>query len=259
MRGQICSLCASPGPREFGRWADFTVLQCRRCGFRFIDTEASDYPTDAQYVYDELDDLRINPKQPHLRRRARDILRFKQPPGGALDIGCGKGEMPLLLAQIGFRCPGIDMKEWLIRYLQQHYPSVTWRRAMANELEDGGERFDVITLYHVLEHVPGPVAYLKKIKRLANPGALIVIEVPNVGGLEARLKDRRWHYYKVDHVNYFRPSDLRRTAEQAGLQVLGFKGYQHFSYPQEVLWKDFVKGTLACLGFKDVISVFARV
>lgn len=255
----LCSLCDSPKPSEFGRWMDFAVLQCRRCGFRFINTEASDYPKDAQYVYDEPEDFRINPNQPHLRRRVRDILRFKQPPGRALDIGCGKGEVSLLLAQAGFECTGIDMKERLITYLQQQHPSVTWRRAMTNELDGDGERFDVITLYHVLEHVPKPVDCLKNIKRLAKPGALIVVEVPNVGGLEARLGGEKWHYYKVDHVNYFRPSDLLRMAEQAGLEVLGLRGYQHFSYPQDVIWKDLAKGVLACIGFKDVMSAFMRV
>ena len=39
-------------------------------------------------------------------------------------------------------------------------------------------------------------------------------------------------------------------------RVLGVKGYQHFSYPQDVMWKDFVKGAMALAGFKDVISVF---
>lgn len=235
------------------------MLQCQRCDFRFIDTKASNYPKDAQYIYDEPDDFSINPNQPHLRRRVRDILRFKQPPGRALDVGCGKGEVSLLLAQAGFQCTGIDMKERLVRHLQQRHPSVTWRHAMTNELESESERFDVITLYHVLEHMTDPVECLRKIRRLAQPGALIVVEVPNVGGLKAKLKGRDWDYYKVDHVNYFRVSDFRRTVEQAGLRVLSIKGYQHFSYPQEVLWKDVVKGALAGLGFKDVISVFTKV
>ena len=72
------------------------------------------------------------------------------------------------------------------------------------------------------------------------------------------MKGKHWHYYKVDHVNYFRPADLLQVAEQAGLEVLGTRGYQHFSYPQDVLWKDVVKGALASVGFRDVISVFVK-
>ena len=119
--------------------------------------------------------------------------------------------------------------------------------------------YDVIVSNHVLEHIPNPRAALATVKALANPGALVVVEVPNAGGWEARLKGRRWHYYKVDHVNYFRPPHLKRLAQQCGLEVVGLKGYQHFSYPQDVLWKDAVKGLLGWLGFQDVISVFLRV
>ena len=62
----------------------------------------------------------------------------------------------------------------------------------------------------------------------------------------------------MDHVNYFRPNDLHRLAADLDLTVLATRGYQHFSYPQRVLWKDAVKGVLAMVGFQDVVSVFLR-
>jgi len=77
-----------------------------------------------------------------------------------------------------------------------------------------------------------------------------------VAGLKARLLGKRWDYYKVDHVNYFRASDLRRLAADLDLTVLMTRGYQHFSYPQHVLWKDVIKGALGLVGFQDVVSVF---
>lgn len=87
----------------------------------------------------------------------------------------------------------------------------------------------MITLYHVLEHIPDPLGALKEIKRLGGSGALIVIEVPNAGGMKARIKGPRWDYCKVDHVNYFRPRDLRVLAYELEMEVLDIRGYQHFS------------------------------
>ena len=113
-------------------------------------------------------------------------------------------------------------------------------------------------MYHVLEHISDPREALKTAKALANPGALIVVEVPNVGGWDARWKRRNWHYYKVDHVSYFRVSDLLRLAADLDLTVLAIRGYQHFSYPQDVLWKDLIKGAMGWLGFQDVVSAFLR-
>lgn len=251
-----CPICTFTQARTYACWSAFKVLQCRSCGFRFVDTAAPEYPRNAQYAFDEPEVGTIRPGLPHIQRRVRDILRFKQPPGRALDIGCGKGEVALALNEKGFACAGIDMKPRIISYLRTHSPQVRWRCAEVSELAALSERFDVLTMYHVLEHIPNPTAALVTVKALANPGALIVIEVPHVGGWGARLTGTRWHYYKVDHVNYFRAADLRRLAAAVDLTVRGVRGYQHFSYPQDVLWKDAIKGTLGWLGFKDVISFF---
>lgn len=254
-----CPMCNVAGSSVFARWPDFSVEQCAECGFRYIDTGVAGYPADAQYTFDEFDIGSINPDLPHIQRRLRDILRFRALPGRSLDIGCGKGEVALALQSGGFEAHGIDMKERLIAYLRTAKPQVQWRCTTTQDLATVHERFDVLTLYHVLEHVSNPRAVLKSVKALANPGALIVIEVPNVNGLKARLVGRNWDYYKVDHVNYFRAQDLHRLAKELNLNLLDTRGYQHFSYPQNVWWKDSIKGVLGFLGFQDVISVFLQV
>lgn len=254
-----CPLCFSADSSVFAAWPDFSVLQCRDCGFRFVDTAALYYPQNAQFAFDEPVSGPLRPDWPHIQRRVRDVLRFTLPPGRVLDIGCGKGELALALHEKGFECSGVDMKPDAISYLRTHCPQVSWHCIATGALAALGKHFDVLTLYHVFEHVADSRATLATVKALANPGGLIVIEVPNVGGLEARLKGRRWHYYKADHVNYFRESDLRRLAAELDLTVLGVRGYQHFSYPQNIVWKDMLKGALGWLGFQDVISVFLRV
>ena len=254
-----CPICWDTRLTLFYQWPDFAVETCNGCGFRFIDTTAPTYPTDAQYRFDEPEIGPIRPERPHIQRRVRDILRFYSPPGQAVDIGCGKGEVTLALHQVGFNASGIDMKSPLMTHLQQAHPHLRWRSANTNDLAGMSERYDVLTLYHVLEHVADPRAVLASVKALANPGALIVIEVPNVAGWKARLQGRRWVYYKVDHVNYFRPRDIQRLATDLDLSLLAIRGYQHFSYPQHVLWKDLIKGALALVGFQDVSSVFLRV
>lgn len=254
-----CPLCSGAAAGVFATWPDFSVLECGACRFRYVDTTAPGYPASAQSTYDEAQIGPLRPWLPHIRRRVRDILCYAQSPATVLDIGCGKGELTLALQQQGFDCAGIDMKPGLIAQLQAQCPQVQWRCAQAVELVQSGERYDVLTLYHVLEHIPDPRRAMAAVKSLARPGALIAIEVPNAGGLEARLKGRNWHYYKVDHVSYFRVRDLLMLAADFGMDVLGVRGYQHFSYPQDVLWKDLVKGALGLIGFKDVVSVFLRV
>lgn len=254
-----CPICGGGRSGIFARWTDFEIEQCGECGFRYIDTTQPNYPADAQYRYDEPVIGPIRPGLPHIQRRVQDILMFQSPPGRSLDIGCGKGEVALALRQAGFQSTGIDMKSRIMAHLREQHAEVRWLDGTTADLVALSERFDVFTLYHVLEHVADPRTVLAFVKALANPGALIVIEVPNIAGWQARLKGRDWDYYKVDHVNYFRAKDLHRLAADLGLALLATRGYQHFSYPQGVLWKDVIKGALAAVGFQDVISVFLRV
>lgn len=255
-----CPICSTDQAHCFARYSDFQVDECGGCGFRFVDPQGAGYPQDAQYVYDEPQLGTVNPRQPHIQRRIRDILRYAgSEQRRSLDIGCGKGEVALALRERGFHSAGIDMKPHVIAQLQQRYPDVQWQCAMTTELAGLPDRYDVLTMYHVLEHIPDPRSALQTVRALASPGALIVVEVPNVGGLKARLLGRRWGYYKVDHVNYFRPQDLVALGRQLGFELAGLRGYQHFSYPQDVVWKDLLKAGLAGIGFRDVISAFFKV
>lgn len=254
-----CPLCFSTVAGTFATWPDFSILECGACGFRYVNTAMPGYPQDAQSTYDEAQIGTPRPWLPHIRRRVRDLLCYAQAPATVLDIGCGKGELTLALQQQGFECEGIDMKPALVAQLQAECPQVRWRCAVAADLVALGESYDIVTLYHVLEHMPDPRLAMSTVRKLARPGALVAIEVPNTGGLEARLKGRNWDYYKVDHVSYFRVRDLFKLASEFNMDVLGVRGYQHFSYPQDILWKDLIKGALGLIGFKDVVSVFLRV
>lgn len=253
-----CPMCGCADATVYAEWPDFKVHACDDCGFRYIDMSAPGYPADAQYVYEESELGEIRPELPHIQRRLHDVLRFKQPPGHVLEIGCGKGETALALHQAGFEVTGIDMKPRIMTQLKQAHPEIEWRCTTTDELSKLSEKYDVVIMFHVFEHVSDPRALLSKIKSLAKPGALIVIEVPNVGGWKAKIEGPRWGYYKIDHVNYFRPKDLHYLANDLGLSVLATRGYQHFSYPQDELWKDLIKGMLGGLGFKNVVSVFLR-
>ena len=112
-----CPLCRSEEAGTFAVWPDFVVRLCHTCGFRFIDTSAPEYPRNAQCAYNEPQIGAMRPDLPHIQRRVSDILRFKRPPGRALDIGCGKGELSLALHERGFKCSGIDTKPNLISLL----------------------------------------------------------------------------------------------------------------------------------------------
>jgi len=82
-------------------------------------------------------------------------------------------------------------------------------------------RFDVVTALHVVEHVPDPVRPVRRMLEWLAPGGLLIIEVPNAGGLGARLFGRAWSGLELPrHLSHFSPETLRRLVERAGGHVL---------------------------------------
>ena len=200
----------------------------------------------------------IDPERSHVKRRVRDVMRFASP-GRTLDIGCGRGEASIRLSRFGFSCVGLDMSDEVVARLQSAYPEVTWHCGRLEDLVDVLGTFDVVTMYHVLEHIPQPLKFMEVVKSIVNSGGLIVVEVPNVAGLRARRCGSSWDYFYAEHVNYFTMRHLVRMADRLGCEVLRTSGFYHFSHPQDVWWKDVIKSALARVGFKDVISIFMRV
>jgi hypothetical protein len=84
---------------------------------------------------------------------------------------------------------------------------------------------DAVTLWHVLEHVPDPRATLATLRDWTRPGGLVLIGVPNVRALQARIGGDRWFHLDVPrHRTHFSPAGLGRAAEAAGLELVAFHG-----------------------------------
>ena len=98
------------------------------------------------------------------------------------------------------------------------------------EIEFGGARYDVVRFNHVLEHTRDPFLELRRARELVTPGGILLVGVPNLAGLNSRLKswqsrfglkNKRWrHYAALHHFWFFTPATLRQLAEAAAFEVV---------------------------------------
>lgn len=127
-----------------------------------------------------------------------------------LDWGAGDGALINLLQQNGFDCWGID--------LYSNQPSD--ERLASSSIEDitiPDEFFDIITCFHVLEHLENPVESIKKAFRLMKKGGLLILEVPNISSFGFLLFQKKWQPLEIPtHLNHFNLQSLMRLFDNVG-------------------------------------------
>jgi 2-polyprenyl-3-methyl-5-hydroxy-6-metoxy-1,4-benzoquinol methylase len=140
------------------------------------------------------------------------------------DIGFGFAQALLYFSKKGMMAKGLEPSPEGVEYA-----SSMGLEVYQSGIEDfscvGDERFDVVTIFNVLEHLRNPVETLVNIKeKLLNPGGLLVIDVPNefndfqtTANVEFNLND--WWVSPPVHINYFSTSSLKNLLEACDYKV----------------------------------------
>jgi SAM-dependent methyltransferase len=260
----------STGDRAFGVPGVYTVARCRRCGFLYQRPRIRDEHLAACYPDRYPRHQESSPRTPfrgspgrlraarwalarHLgyaslrdpatsaltRLRGRLMLRrlaWDCPPwrghGRYLDVGCGSGASLGVAAALGWRAAGIEVDADAAARARRFTGAVHVGDALTAPYPPGS--FDVVSAFHVLEHVPDPIALTRRMLEWLAPGGLVLIEVPNAGGLGAALFGRAWSGLELPrHLSQFTRESLGRVVECAGGRVLWCR---HRAKPRHYLW-----------------------
>ena len=140
------------------------------------------------------------------------------PPGRLLDVGCGGGAYGASLIRLGWRVDGIEPDARAAALARRQGVRVQQTRVEQASLSE--KAYDVITLWHALEHLDSPVAALRKLRGALREDGLLMVEVPNRAGWGARVLGPFWYHWDLPrHRVHFTPESLRLALETAGFQV----------------------------------------
>lgn len=218
-----CNLCGSSDVSVLATHsrsgAPLRTVICKQCGLVWSDP----FPHDPRHFYEE--EYRVEykntyaPKPKHILRagnvaldRHRKIKHLLAGRQTILDVGTGGGEFAYLLKSLGHDLHGIEPNKGYGEYSVAQY-GLNLQLGFIQDARFDENSFDVITIWHVLEHTEDPCFVLGKLRSLLKAQGVLVVEVPNI---EAVCQAPKSTFHEA-HLFNFNRDTLRKMGEKAGL------------------------------------------
>ncbi len=161
-------------------------------------------------------------------RQTRFLTRHLPVGGRVLDIGCGRGVVASPLAAAGYAVTGIEISKDAVEGIDERVKVVIADTPAEAPLQD--EAFDLVVIWHVLEHVIDPFSTLQTARRVLKPDGKLVVAVPNYSSWQSKVFRAAWfHLDPPRHLYQFSAEGLRLLLSECGLEV---KRSHHFSLRQ---------------------------
>lgn len=220
-----CQCCGSE-MLVLGQLGAFAQMRCQSCQFEHFVAERDSIASEMyEHDVDYKDDLVLSKSHRSLIQWAhkRALLALKKAGGCSpartrvLDVGCFNGFFVKELVMRGYDAHGIDFNRDAVEFGKRCYGlGDRLRRQSLQELGLSGEKFDVVTMFEVIEHLPSPEDMLGEVLRVLKPGGLLVVSTPN-----SKMCWRPPLDFPPHHLSRFTPLALELLLRRSGLSFLG--------------------------------------
>lgn len=141
-----------------------------------------------------------------------------------VEVGCGCGGILSIFADCGARCSGCDFVQNYINYGLSRDGRLNLKCGNIDCF--GGQKFDLVILSDLVEHLKDPVSLFLALRKLIVPGGFVYINVPGVFGIKgSRFGGSLRQYTKVDHIWCFTLDSLKRMVESCGYHLVTGEDY----------------------------------
>jgi len=231
-----CTWCESENTQiylslkdEFLTKEDFQIYQCQDCGLLFTEPRPAKDKIGAYYKSEEYYSHQENKQGfiPRIYERVKSInLKNKSKmatlalkPGRILDIGCGVGDFLHVMETQGWETFGIEPSEEAKAIAKKRTKAQVYVPEQIEELAN--ESFDLITMWHVLEHVDDLKTEIAHLQRLLKKGGRLVLALPNFKSYDATFYKEKWAAYDVPrHLSHFCRKSIANIFKNSQLRLI---------------------------------------
>ena len=228
-----CPCCEGAGDVErLASVAGVDYVRCRRCGHGYvprppIEALARRFAASEEIaaVYTDPDTAAVRMEQvvaPKLAWALEAAERsLGRPPASLLAIGAGAGHKVAGARRRGLRAEGYELNRHCCSVARERL-GVELRHGDVLEARSGGERFDLVTLWGVLEYVPDPTRLVARAREFLAPGGTMVVEVPRVDSISTAVQRElpqfvARHLDPASHLNAFSDASIATVLWRSGL------------------------------------------
>ena len=238
-----CTVCGSAALVASWTIGAYGLARCERCTHIFVSTglvsgdlndsyERDYYLSGGSEMRAGYENYLANAEQRirGFKQRLDELERHIGSRGKALDFGCAVGLFVKVAADAGWDAVGVERSVWAADYGRRHY-GLNIVSGNEVECENFNQRFELITMWDVLEHLEEPRAVLEQAARWLKPGGVLALNTVDSASLGARLAGAHWrHLAPPHHLQYFTRQSLMHLLTAAGFRVLEVRG-------RGVMWK----------------------
>ena len=219
---------------------DIDVLECSDCGLVYLSS--LEHIQDKHYEGSGMHDGEVPNIDKWLKetefddKRRYDFVKEKIANKNVLDFGCGVGGFLEMARQSASNISGIELEIALQTSFKERELNVF---SNLQEAQEQGDKYDIITAFHVVEHLKNPKQILKDLSQLLTENGEMIVEVPNSDDALLTLYENRTFQnftYWSQHLFLFNAKTMASLVKQSGLGLNWIKHIQRYPLSNHLYW-----------------------